>query len=65
VHPKGSYVLRPGDRITSREAEGGGFGDPRERAVEAVLADVADGRVSAEAARRDYGVDVTSRRRGS
>jgi len=38
---------------------GAGFGDPLERAPEAVLADVLDGRVTREAAERDYGVILT------
>lgn len=58
VHPKGSYILQPGDRITLLEAGGGGYGEPRERSRQAVLADVRAGVVSLEAARRDYGVDV-------
>ena len=37
---------------------GGGYGDPFERDPERVLADVVDGYVSLEAARRDYGVAV-------
>ncbi|MDX1450248.1 MAG: hydantoinase B/oxoprolinase family protein, partial [Acidimicrobiia bacterium] len=37
---------------------GGGWGDPRERAAETVLADVVDGYVSMQAARDVYGVAV-------
>jgi N-methylhydantoinase B len=37
---------------------GGGYGPPRERPVAAVLADVVEGYVSAEAAREVYGVEV-------
>jgi N-methylhydantoinase B len=37
---------------------GGGLGDPRTRDVEAVRADVLAGRVSPEAARDLYGVEV-------
>ncbi|HVO89847.1 MAG TPA: hydantoinase B/oxoprolinase family protein, partial [Casimicrobiaceae bacterium] len=55
VHPKGRYVLKPGDRVTTVEAGGGGFGDPRKRTPERVAADVQAGYVSAEAAQRDYG----------
>ena len=58
VHPKGNYVLEPGDRIITREAGGGGFGSPHERPVETVLADVANGFVSREAALASYGVEV-------
>ena len=35
---------------------GGGYGDPRERPAELVLADVRNGMVSIDAARKDYGV---------
>jgi N-methylhydantoinase B len=45
-----SYVLSSGG--------GGGFGNPLERPVEVVANDVYQGYVSAEAARRDYGVVV-------
>lgn len=57
VHPKGSYVLQPGDCVTSREAGGGGFGEPRARAPEALRRDLEEGFVSRRAARRDYGMD--------
>jgi N-methylhydantoinase B len=58
VHPKGRYVLQPGDVIGTREAGGGGFGEARLRSPERVLADLRDGYVTIEGARRDYGVEV-------
>ena len=36
---------------------GGGYGDPKERDRERIRYDVANGFVSAEAARRDYGLE--------
>ena len=45
-------------RFTRPSAGGGGFGDPLERNPAAVLEDVADGYVSVERARKDYGVVV-------
>jgi len=48
----------PGDRFTRPSAGGGGFGDPLERAPDAVKEDVVDGYVSLERARQDYGVVV-------
>jgi len=48
----------PGDMFTRPAAGGGGFGDPLERDPEAVREDVADGYVSIERARKDYGVVV-------
>jgi N-methylhydantoinase B len=50
VPPKGRAVLAPGDRLTLREAGGGGIGDPAARARDAVARDVGEGFVSAAAA---------------
>ena len=47
-----------GDRFTRPSAGGGGFGDPLERDPAAVVEDVADGYVSVERAKKDYGVVV-------
>jgi N-methylhydantoinase B len=47
--------LRKGDVVSFRLNGAGGYGDPRERAPQAIAADVADGYVSAEAARTTYG----------
>ena len=58
VDPKGRLPLAPGDRITMIEAGGGGYGDPKARDRERVRSDVANGFVSAESARHDYGLDV-------
>jgi N-methylhydantoinase B len=55
VHAKGRNELAPGQRMRIVEAGGGGFGDPRQRAAAAVAEDVAQGYVSAGAARDIYG----------
>lgn len=55
VHPKGRYVLAPGDRLTTLEAGGGGMGDPLQRARASVKLDLELGFISPEAARSDYG----------
>ena len=55
---KTSHVLRPGETWSIRAAGGGGWGDPMARPAELVLADVREGKVSIEAAARDYGVVV-------
>ena len=55
THAKGRIEVAPGQRITVIEAGGGGFGDGALRARSAVEADIADGLVSAEAAREIYG----------
>ena len=60
-HPKGRYVLKPGDVVVIHEAGGGGFGDPHQRPTESVLADVKKGLVTVEGALRDYGVIVEPR----
>jgi len=49
-------VLQPGDVLEVRSAGGGGRGDPIDREPWRVARDVARGYLSAEAARRDYGV---------
>ena len=41
-----------------RTSGGGGLGDPFERDPDLVAADVAEGRVTVQGARDDYGVDV-------
>ncbi|QBI55597.1 hydantoinase B/oxoprolinase family protein [Streptomonospora litoralis] len=50
--------VRAGEVIRIRTTGGGGWGDPLEREVDAVLADVRCGKVSRRAAREDYGVAV-------
>ena len=57
VDPKGRLPLAPGARIVMIEAGGGGYGDPKERDRERVRSDVVNGFVSAESARRDYGLE--------
>lgn len=53
-----NYPLREGDVFSRAAAGGGGYGDPLDRDVGAVLNDVADEYVSVERARRDYGVVI-------
>ena len=51
-----SIVIEEGDVYEHRTAGGGGFGDPLDRDPARVATDVADGKVSAAAARERYGV---------
>ena len=51
-------MLETGDSVSHVQAGGGGFGDPRLRPLQAVAADVAEGLVTIEGARRDYGVEI-------
>jgi N-methylhydantoinase B len=48
-------TMQAGDRLTFSTAGGGGWGDPRARARAEVEADVRQGYISSDAARRDYG----------
>jgi N-methylhydantoinase B len=57
----GSYDLAPGDTLTVEGSGAGGYGDPRTRPPELVLADVRAGLVSAEAAAEQYGVVLDER----
>jgi N-methylhydantoinase B len=53
---KGTQIpLRAGDVVTFYTAGGGGYGDPVNRAREAIVSDLAEGLVSMDVARRDYG----------
>jgi N-methylhydantoinase B/oxoprolinase/acetone carboxylase alpha subunit len=56
IHSKIVTKLYAGDRLFVVTAGGGGHGDPRERDRAAVVADVQNGKVSVEAARRLYGL---------
>ena len=56
---KKMIVLHPGDQLWEYIAGGGGYGHPLERDPAAVLADVLDGKVSAERATTEYGVVLT------
>jgi N-methylhydantoinase B len=61
--------LDAGDRFVMETSGGGGLGDPRDRPVDEVAADVAAGRVSRRAALAEYGVviddDGTAARRAT
>ena len=57
VHPKGRYILQPGDRMTTFEAGGGGYGDPARRTRDRIDADLRAGYITMEGAQRDYGVE--------
>ncbi len=56
IPSKGVFSLNAGDRVHCWAAGGAGHGDAFEREAARVLDDVIDGKVSAEAARDDYGV---------
>jgi len=53
----GRYELRAGERFLLQSAGGGGYGDPKRRDRAALAHDIAEGYVSAAAAKRDYGKD--------
>lgn len=56
LRAKGRQTVPAGDRLIMEMPGGGGYGDPLRRDPERVRDDVRNGLVSAEAARRDYGV---------
>jgi N-methylhydantoinase B len=70
----GGFPLLRGDLLLMESSGGGGFGDPLERDPALVVADVAEGYVTREAAETAYGIvwsgdavnaDATARRRAS
>jgi N-methylhydantoinase B len=59
LQPKISELLPPDTVVTLEMPGGGGFGEPLSRPAELVLQDVKDGYITADSARRDYGVAVS------
>jgi N-methylhydantoinase B len=58
--PQYANVDLPPGRLLIEGPGGGGFGDPLARPADLVAADVRDGVVSVESAKKDYGVVVGS-----
>jgi N-methylhydantoinase B len=56
-HPKARSVLAPGDKLTLRFGGGGGYGPPDARDPDAVQNDLRNGYITAEYAKRHYGID--------
>jgi N-methylhydantoinase B/oxoprolinase/acetone carboxylase alpha subunit len=56
IPSKAVITLKRGDRLVVRTAGGGGFGPPAERATDAVAQDLANRKISADAAGRIYAV---------
>jgi N-methylhydantoinase B len=54
----GDIPLKPGDILRIERAGGGGMGDPKKRPHDKVRRDVAEGYITAKAAKEFYGVDV-------
>ena len=59
-HKTTSFPLKKGDVIRVTTPGAGGYGDPMKRDPEKVLKDVKEKKVSAEAAKKEYGVVVVS-----
>ena len=59
LRAKGQQAIPAGDRLRLEIAGGGGFGDPFERDPNMVADDVANGLVSVDSAKVDYGVILT------
>jgi N-methylhydantoinase B len=60
IRPKGRQTVPPRDAICLQLPGGGGFGNPRARDPQHVREDVLDGLITAEAARRDYGIAISA-----
>jgi N-methylhydantoinase B len=57
LRPLQTVNLKRGDRLRLHMAGGGGYGDPRQRDRDLVVADLRDGYISAAAAADVYGLD--------
>ncbi|HAT34300.1 MAG TPA: hydantoin utilization protein B, partial [Rhodospirillaceae bacterium] len=55
-HQKSRTTIAPGIRLQMSYAGGGGYGDPAKRDRDQVRDDIENGYISAEAAKRDYGL---------
>jgi N-methylhydantoinase B len=55
LHSKETREIKQGDVLSFRLSGAGGYGPPEKRSRTAIENDIADGYVSADAARRDYG----------
>jgi N-methylhydantoinase B len=60
IRPKGRQTVPPRDAIQLGLPGGGGVGDPKTRDPQKVFDDVLDGLITAEDARRDYGVIIAN-----
>jgi len=60
LRPKGKQTIEAGDRVRVDLPGGGGQGDPHDRPVDAIAADLAEGYVTAETAQRAYGVKIAA-----
>lgn len=60
LHSKETRPIKRGDVLSFRLSGAGGYGPPEKRDPAAIERDVADGYVTAEAARRDYGWSAAS-----
>jgi N-methylhydantoinase B len=52
---KCTFEVEPGEIISFQTAGGGGYGDPKLRAPEAIRNDILNGKISPESAKADYG----------
>ena len=55
LHSKETREIKQGDVLSFRLSGAGGYGPPEKRDRKAIENDIADGYVSTDAARRDYG----------
>jgi N-methylhydantoinase B len=58
IPSKYSDRIRRGERLMVTTAGGGGYGDPKRRDREQIVADIAEGMISASQACKDYGIDI-------
>jgi N-methylhydantoinase B len=60
IEKEKGFRLALGDLVCVETGGGGGYGPPRERALDLIQRDLEAGYVSAEAAERDYGITISA-----
>ena len=53
----GRFEMKAGEGFYLDKAGGGGYGDPKSRGLDAIRHDIAEGYVTPEGAKRDYGFE--------